>query len=284
VNRSRSCEHGFPIADDNSDRRITPYVNYALIAINVLVFVVFQQLGTNEAFTYRFATVPEKSSPARTSREPVTIHDPITERTLGQISQATPISVYITLLTSMFMHGGIAHILGNMLFLWIFGDNVEDVLGRSLSSSTSYVVCSPRWRTSSPRNSPAATCSFLPQCLGGDLRRPRRLRAAVPDAARDRDPLSLLTEVPAHVAVGIWFLFQLINGLGNAGRVGVASPTGPTSAGSSPASRWSRCSPWARRWSIDRRVVAPADPEDALHCRRGRFTSRSCRNVESGSP
>ena len=48
----------FPLYDDNSDRIITPVVNYAIIAANVLVFVVFQQLGTNESFTYSFSTVP----------------------------------------------------------------------------------------------------------------------------------------------------------------------------------------------------------------------------------
>src|SRR5215210_2979253 len=82
----------FLLWDDNSDRRTWPYVNYALIALNVFVFVVLQQLGTNDRVTYAFAA-------------------------------------WLTLLTAMFLHGGIAHLAGNMLFLWIFGDNVEDVLG-----------------------------------------------------------------------------------------------------------------------------------------------------------
>jgi membrane associated rhomboid family serine protease len=60
---------------------------------------------------------------------------------VGQIDlQPTPFSVYITLLTSMFMHGGIAHLFGNMLYLWIFGDNVEDDLG-PIRYLTFYLVC-----------------------------------------------------------------------------------------------------------------------------------------------
>src|SRR5256885_8010579 len=121
----------FPLYDDNSDRTTTPIVNYALIAINVLVFVFLQQLGTNEKFTYAFSTVPQEIwsghdviTPNRVVVQPVT-----GQRLLVPGLQPTPFSVYLTLITSMFMHGGIAHIFGNMLFLWIFGDNVEDRMG-----------------------------------------------------------------------------------------------------------------------------------------------------------
>src|SRR5438874_346751 len=120
----------FPLYDDNSDRQSTPVVNYAIIALNILVFVLLQGIGTNDAFTYAFSTVP---------REILTGHDVVTssrvvETVTGQRMVipglgVTPGSVYFTLFTSMFMHGGIAHIAGNMLFLWIFGDNVEDRLG-----------------------------------------------------------------------------------------------------------------------------------------------------------
>src|SRR6266545_5600831 len=132
----------FPLYDDNSDRTTTPVVNYLLIAVNVLVFVFLQQLGTNEKFTYAFSTVP---------LEIVTGHDVVTpnhvviqpmtgQRFLVPGLQATPFSVYLTLITSMFMHGGIAHIFGNMLFLWIFGDNVEDRMGH-FRYLIFYLVC-----------------------------------------------------------------------------------------------------------------------------------------------
>src|SRR5262249_56662749 len=104
--------------------------NYLLIAANVVVFFLLQQAGTNEKFTYAFSTVPQEILTGRDVAEPVTIEDPVTGRPVGVIDlQPTPVSVYLTLLTSMFMHGGIIHLLGNMVFLWVFGDNVEDALG-----------------------------------------------------------------------------------------------------------------------------------------------------------
>src|SRR5438046_2968916 len=120
-----------PIGDDNTGRTIVPLVNYGLIVANVLVFVLFQGMGENEKFTYSLSTVPEEIV---TGKDVVTAPRQVEEHVTGQRItipglQPTPISVYITLLTSMFMHGGIAHIFGNMLFLWIFGDNVEDTLG-----------------------------------------------------------------------------------------------------------------------------------------------------------
>jgi len=117
----------FPIGDDDSDRTTVPVVNYILIAINVLVFVFLQGLGSNDRFTYAFSTVPEE---IRTGQDiartvPIEVGDQ-----QGAIAlQPTPGSVYFTLITSMFMHGSIMHIFGNMLFLWIFGDNIEDRMG-----------------------------------------------------------------------------------------------------------------------------------------------------------
>src|SRR3954471_23169789 len=106
-----------PIGEDNSDCNILPLVNIGIIVANILVFVFFQGMGENEKFTYSFSTVP---------REIVTGHDQITaprqvdEPVTGQSITVpglgrTPGSVYLTLLVSMFMHGGIAHIFGNML-------------------------------------------------------------------------------------------------------------------------------------------------------------------------
>src|SRR4051812_29110384 len=124
----------FPLYDDNRDRQKTPFITYALIALNVLVFLVPQGMGTNEKFTYAFATVPEEIVTGRDVDQPVPVQPPITQKEIGRIEhQRLPASlpVYITLLTSMFMHGGWAHLLGNMLFLWIFGDNVEDAVGHA---------------------------------------------------------------------------------------------------------------------------------------------------------
>src|ERR1051325_3712593 len=121
----------FPIGDDNSDRTTTPLVNYLLIAVNLLVFVFLQGLGSNDRFTYAFSTVPQEIVTGRdvVTRDRVVEVEPTGQRMQIPGLQPTPLSVYLTLLTSMFMHGGFAHIFGNMLFLWIFGDNLEDRIG-----------------------------------------------------------------------------------------------------------------------------------------------------------
>ena len=89
-----------PIGDDDSDRRSAPLINYVLIAINILVFVFLQGMGGNEKFTYAFSTVPA---------EILTGKDIV-----AGVLEPTPVPVYFTLITSMFMHGGWAHLLGNM--------------------------------------------------------------------------------------------------------------------------------------------------------------------------
>src|SRR5438105_2953571 len=131
----------FPIADDNTGRTITPVVNYVLIAINVLVFVFLQGFGSNDKFTYAYSTVPAEIVTGRDIvTRPVAIQNFTGQRIEMPGLQPTPIPVYLTLITSMFMHGGIAHIFGNMLFLWIFGDNIEDRLGH-IRYLIYYLVC-----------------------------------------------------------------------------------------------------------------------------------------------
>jgi membrane associated rhomboid family serine protease len=214
----------FPLFDDNSDRTTTPIVNYALIAINVFVFVFLQQLGTNERFTYAFSTVPAEIV---TGRDVVTpnrvVVEPVTgQRVLMPGLQPTPFTVYLTLITSMFMHGGIAHIFGNMLFLWIFGDNVEDRMGH-LRYLIFYLVCGVLASLAHVFATVAfatdATSLFIPSLgasgaisgvLGGYLLLFHNRRVTV-------ILFNFLTQVPAFVAIGIWFLFQLISGLGMLG-------------------------------------------------------------------
>ena len=210
----------FPIADDNTGRTITPWVNYTLIAINILVFVFLQQLGTNERFTYAFSTVPAEIS----SGEDIVTNDrvaiyPTGQRILVPGLQPTPFSVYLTLITSMFMHGGIAHIFGNMLFLWIFGDNIEDRMGHvryiifylvcGVLASLAHVVTTLMFATdpSSLLIPSLGASGAISGVLGGYLllHPTRRVTVIL---------FRILTDVPAYVAIGIWFAFQLISGLG----------------------------------------------------------------------
>src|SRR4029453_271563 len=131
-----------PIGDDNSDRRITPVVNYLLIVANIVVFVLLQGLGANDRFTYAFSTVPQEIVSGKDVVTPAhTVKDPASGETFEQPGlQPTPLTVYLTLLISMFMHGGIPHIAGNMLYLWIFGDNIENAVGH-LRYLIFYLAC-----------------------------------------------------------------------------------------------------------------------------------------------
>ncbi len=101
-----------PISDANPTRRL-PLMNWILIALNVAVFLYEVSLPAGQ-LDHLIATWGMNS--ARTLLA------------LGNPAQA-PIAVWETLITSQFLHAGWAHILGNMLFLWVFGDNIEDVLG-----------------------------------------------------------------------------------------------------------------------------------------------------------
>src|SRR5215470_13900682 len=210
----------FPIGDDNRGRTITPVVNYVLIAVNVLVFVFLQGLGSNDKFTYAFSTVPAEILTGRDIvTRPVALQHFTGQRIEMPGLQPTPIPVYLTLITSMFMHGGLAHLFGNMLFLWIFGDNLEDRMGH-LRYLIFYLVCgiiaglahviTTAIFASNPESLliPSLGASgAISGVLGGYL-------LLFPSRRVTVILTWFVTEVPAFVAIGLWFLFQLISGLG----------------------------------------------------------------------
>jgi membrane associated rhomboid family serine protease len=206
-----------PIGDDDTGRRSKPIVNYILIAINIAVFVFLQGLGSNERFTYAFSTVPQEIATGQDVVRKVVIRDPVNKETVGQIDlQPTPISVYITLLTAMFMHGGIGHLFGNMLYLWIFGDNVEDDLG-PIRYLTFYLVCGVLASLAhvfgtfafggNPYIPSLGASGAISGVLGGYIVLHPYLRVRIIVGR-------MLTEVPAIVAIGLWFVFQLVESLG----------------------------------------------------------------------
>jgi membrane associated rhomboid family serine protease len=214
----------FPIGDDNADRLRTPYVTYLFIALNVLVFVFLHALGTNEQFTYAFSLVPEEIRTGEDIARSVPVQ--IGGQTTPIPLQPTPVHVYLTLLTSMFMHGSLMHLFGNMLFLWIFGDNVEDDLGHGryvgfylltgvLASVTH--VGSTFALGDNPFIPTLGASGAISGVLGGYLvlHPHRRVRVIM---------MRMLTTVPAYVAVGLWFVFQLISAFGVIGQ-------GPQSGG-----------------------------------------------------
>src|SRR5688500_2616624 len=108
----------FPIGDDNTGRATTPLVNYVLIAATGLVVVPFQGLASEQdRFTSAWATVPQEIVTGRdiVTDDRVVSVEPTNQRLRIPGLQPTPGSVYLTLLTSMFMHGGLMHLFGNML-------------------------------------------------------------------------------------------------------------------------------------------------------------------------
>ena len=210
----------FPISDDNSDRTIQPVVNYALIGINILVFLLLQQLGSNESFTYAFSLVPKEITTGVDLSGVQIIRDSLGNT--GEIQHySTPLPVYFNFLSSMFMHGGIAHIFGNMLFLFIFGDNLENLIGH-IRYGVFYLLCGFAAAAAQIAMGPDSIIPMLGASgaisgvLGGYLLLfPKRsVRALI---------FNFLTTVPAFVAIGIWIVYQLVLGfLSPAGQGGVA--------------------------------------------------------------
>ena len=116
-----------PIGDDDRRFEGPAYVTWVLLIANVGVFFMLQQAGTGEAFDYGWSVIPQEITTGTDLTTPQTV-EARGERV--QIPQAPgPSPIYLTILTAMFMHGGYLHLGGNMLYLWIFGDNVEHRFG-----------------------------------------------------------------------------------------------------------------------------------------------------------
>lgn len=199
----------FPLADDNSDRTRTPVINYAFIAVNILVFVLLQGIGGNEAFNYAFSLVPREISTGLDI-----VGRQLVQDSLGNVGYVqhypSPLPVHFNFISSMFMHGGFMHLFGNMLFLWVFGDNLEDRLGH-IRYAIFYLVCG---FAAALGQIVMDTNSIIPMLgasgaisgvLGGYLLLfpHRRVTALI---------FNFLTQVPAYVALGIWIAYQLILG------------------------------------------------------------------------
>jgi membrane associated rhomboid family serine protease len=200
----------FPIGDQNEPGRGLPYVTLAIIGVNVLVFLLFQQAGADNQFTYGWSAIPFEITHGVDLLQP----QPITID--GQpylIPEAPgPNPIQLTLLSSMFMHAGWLHLGGNMLFLWVFGDNVEHRAGpifylliylafgvvgslaQILSSAGSYI----------PTLGASGAISGV---LGAYI-------VLFPTNRVTVFVFRFLTQVPAVVAIGIWIAFQLISGFG----------------------------------------------------------------------
>ena len=200
----------FPIGDKNRRDAGTPVLTYTLIALNILVFVGLQGCGANETFTYGYSAVPYEITEGVDLVEDVQVEVP--EGTVPIPQEPGPPLIYLTLLTSMFMHGGFMHILGNMVYLWIFGDNLEHRFGKKvflafyllagLAGTLAQIVLDADSVIPSLGASGA-----ISGVLGGYLLLfPRNeVRAIL---------FYFVVSVPAIVAIGLWIVFQFVNGFG----------------------------------------------------------------------
>jgi membrane associated rhomboid family serine protease len=196
----------FPIGDDNTQRRTIPLVNYTLIAINVAVYL--YQIA-NPEFTLGYSVVPAEITQGRDIKGLV---QP------GLRLAPSPSPIYLTMLSSMFMHGGLLHIGGNMLYLWIFGDNVEDRMGH-LKYLIFYLLCgflaSARYIFFGPNSViPSLGASgAIAGVLGAYL-------VLFPRQGVRVFQFGMIMEVPALIVIGLWGLLQFWNGFGSLGRAG----------------------------------------------------------------
>jgi len=179
-----------PIRDENPTRRI-PFVNYALIAVNVLVFLWQLSLGTQgEAALYTLALIPL------------------------DVTQGLDLGDARAVLTSMFMHAGLAHLLGNMLYLWIFGDNVEDALGHfrylffylagGFAASAAHILLYPASTVPTVGASGAIAATLGAYLL---LFPNQRVVTLIPLGF-----FLQVARVPAILVLGMWFVLQLFQG------------------------------------------------------------------------
>lgn len=196
-----------PLQDDNPTRTF-PIVTVLLIAANVLVFLYEVSLGSQtENFIQACAFIPRELVTGQDIPPPDCIQPP-----------------YLTILTSMFMHGGFLHIAGNMLYLWIFGNNVEDSMG-SVKFILFYLICG----VVAALTQTFITLTFTPSAadipnlgasgaiagvLGGYL--------VLFPGARVKTLIILgiflsMTWVPAIVVLGLWFVLQFLQGIGSLG-------------------------------------------------------------------
>jgi membrane associated rhomboid family serine protease len=204
----------FPIGDENLPGRGLAWITLSLIAINIAVFLFLQGATGDNSFTYGWSSIAREITEGVDLTQAVPVVIDGTEFLVPQAPGPDPI--YLTLLSSMFMHGGWLHLGGNMLFLWIFGDNVEHragpipyllaYLAAGLVGSLAQTFSDP----TSPIPSLGAS-GAISGVLGAYLVLfPRnRVTAFV---------FRFLVQVPALAAIGMWIALQVIASL--------ADPTG----------------------------------------------------------
>jgi membrane associated rhomboid family serine protease len=176
----------FPIGDDNTYRRTFPLITYVLLALNVLFF--FVELSGGDAFIMKWAFVPSRFL-------------------------ANPTGDFLTLFTSMFMHAGWVHLGGNMLYLWIFGDNVEDCFGH-IKFTIFYLLCGlaatfAQLAFSTGSNVPNLGASgAIAGVLGAYILLFPQGKIKVLQGMR-------VVQMSALIVIGFWIVLQFFSGIGS---------------------------------------------------------------------
>jgi membrane associated rhomboid family serine protease len=190
----------FPIRDDQP-RFSTPYVNYFIITLNVLIYVFFevpvemQGEGHFEALIFQFGFVPEHLT-----------------RALAGSSHYSIAASLLTIFTSMFLHGGLLHVVGNLWFLWIFGDNIEDHLGH-FTYLIFYLLCGIAAALTFIAINPSSTVPTIG--ASGAIAGIMGAYIVLYPRARVQTLVVLIVFftfwwVPAWVFLGYWFLIQFV--------------------------------------------------------------------------
>ncbi len=204
-----------PFRDHNPSGTV-PYVTVVLIVLNALAFVV--ELGQGEGlegFIQGYGLTPSRVFGKEASQPPtrIRIAGPWLEREEALVVPSVP--VWLTFLTCMFLHGGWMHLIGNMWYLWIFGDNVEDRLGHA-KFLIFYLLC-------------GLAASGLHVALNSDSTMPlvgaRGAIAGVLGAYLLAFPYARIStliflgffmtvvQLPAFILLGFWFLIQFLSGM-----------------------------------------------------------------------
>jgi membrane associated rhomboid family serine protease len=198
-----------PLGDERTGRDLTPYVVFGLIAVNAMVWLL--QLSLGDSFTNGFATVPFEITHGQDLIGAKTVAVGGQSITIQEAPGPSPI--YLTLLTAMFMHGGWMHIIGNMLYLWIFGDQIESLLGHGRFLAF-YLICG---LAASVAQILVGPDSVVPS-LGASGAIAGVLGAYLVKFPRNRVRVLMMrggmTELPAMVVLGMWIVLQLVSQVG----------------------------------------------------------------------
>ena len=203
----------FPISDDNERGQGPAFVSLAFIALNIVVFLVLQGAGATVAgdeFTYGFSAVPFEITNGVDLVEPEPVI--VGGETMSVPQEPGPRPIWLTLFTSLFMHGGWLHLAGNMLFLWIFGDNVEHRIGHG-PFIVFYLVAGV---LASFAQILVDTASVIPT-LGASGAISGVLGAYLVMFPTNRVLVLIIrfpVWVPAIVAIGMWAVLQFVSGVG----------------------------------------------------------------------